>query len=64
MVYAGSAGLVLDGEDGDDSEKILEALNRLQAGGSTAGGEGIELAYKIAKDHFKKKGNNLSLIHI
>lgn len=62
VVYAGSAGVVLDGEDGDEPEKILSALEQLQAGGSTAGGEGIELAYRIAKDHFKKKGNNRVII--
>lgn len=58
VVYAGNAGLVLDGANGDESDDILEALDRLQAGGSTAGGEGIELAYAVAKDHFIKKGNN------
>lgn len=58
VVYAGSAGVVLDGADGDDSDKIMQALDNLQAGGSTAGGEGIELAYKIANEHFIKKGNN------
>lgn len=62
VVYAGSAGVVLDGEDGDEPEKIINALEQLQAGGSTAGGEGIELAYKIAQDHFIKKGNNRIII--
>ncbi|MES2513141.1 MAG: VWA domain-containing protein [Bacteroidota bacterium] len=58
VVYAGNAGVVLDGADGDEPEKIINAFDQLQAGGSTAGGEGIELAYKLAKDHFIKKGNN------
>lgn len=58
VVYAGAAGVVLDAEDGDAQEKISAALENLQAGGSTAGGEGIELAYKLAEDNFIKKGNN------
>lgn len=58
VVYAGSAGVILDGADGDDVNEIMQALDNLQAGGSTAGGEGIELAYKIANEHFIKKGNN------
>jgi len=58
VVYAGAAGVVLKPTSGDDKNKILEALNNLQAGGSTAGGEGIELAYKIAQKNFIKDGNN------
>lgn len=58
VVYAGAAGVVLDSEDGNDQEKILAALEALDAGGSTAGGEGIELAYKLAESNFIKKGNN------
>lgn len=58
VVYAGAAGVVLKPTHGDNKEKIKKALNKLQAGGSTAGGEGIELAYKIAKKHFIKNGNN------
>ena len=58
VVYAGSAGLVLDGAEGADKENIMSALNRLEAGGSTAGGEGIELAYKIAEKYFVEGGNN------
>ena len=57
-VYAGSAGLVLPPTPGSDSRTIIEALDRLQAGGSTAGGAGIQLAYRIAKDNFLKDGNN------
>lgn len=58
VVYAGAAGVVLKPTSGDQKEKILNALYNLQAGGSTAGGAGIELAYKLAEKHFKKRGNN------
>lgn len=58
VVYAGAAGLVLESTSGGNKNTILEALDRLQAGGSTAGGEGIRLAYEVAKQHFKKEGNN------
>lgn len=58
VVYAGAAGLVLPSTPGDQKEKIMEAINRLSAGGSTAGGAGIELAYKVAKEHYIPNGNN------
>lgn len=58
VVYAGAAGLVLEPTDGNDKKKIMDALDQLQAGGSTAGGAGIELAYKVAKEQFVKGGNN------
>ncbi|MBP7174765.1 MAG: VWA domain-containing protein [Thermoclostridium sp.] len=58
VVYAGSSGVVLEGARGDEKEKILEALDRLEAGGSTAGGEGIEKAYEIAKKYYINGGNN------
>jgi Ca-activated chloride channel family protein len=58
VVYAGNAGLVLPSTPGSNKTKIKEAINGLEAGGSTAGGEGIELAYKIAKENFIKEGNN------
>jgi Ca-activated chloride channel family protein len=58
VVYAGAAGLVLPSTDGSQKEEILQAIERLEAGGSTAGGAGIELAYKIAKENFVKEGNN------
>ncbi|SIQ75999.1 vWA domain-containing protein [Maribacter ulvicola] len=58
VVYAGAAGVVLAPTSGNNREKIMSALNNLEAGGSTAGGEGIELAYKLAEKHFKKNGNN------
>lgn len=58
VVYAGNAGLVLPSTPGSDKETILNALESLEAGGSTAGGAGIQLAYKIAKEHLIKGGNN------
>lgn len=58
VVYAGNAGVVLPATPGNQKTKILAAIDRLQAGGSTAGGQGIELAYKIAKQNFLKSGNN------
>lgn len=58
VVYAGAAGLVLPSTPGSDKAKILEALNNLSAGGSTAGGAGIKLAYKVAQENFIKNGNN------
>ena len=56
--YAGAAGTVLPSTPGNQTSTIKDALDNLQAGGSTAGGEGIKLAYKIAQDHFIKGGNN------
>ncbi len=58
VVYAGSAGLVLPSTSGKDKAKILEAIQQLEAGGSTAGGAGIKLAYKTALKNFQKGGNN------
>ncbi len=58
VVYAGAAGLVLPATPGNQREKIMNALNNLNAGGSTAGGAGIKLAYKIALENFIKEGNN------
>lgn len=58
VVYAGAAGLVLPPTSGDEKKTILNALDKLSAGGSTAGGEGIMLAYKIAEENFIKGGNN------
>lgn len=58
VAYAGSAGLVLPATSGSEKAKILVALDKLEAGGSTAGGEGIKLAYKIATDNLMKSGNN------
>jgi Ca-activated chloride channel family protein len=58
VVYAGNAGLVLPSTSGTQKEKIISTLEHLEAGGSTAGGEGILLAYKIAKENFNANGNN------
>jgi Ca-activated chloride channel family protein len=58
VVYAGNAGLVLPATAGDQKEKINTAIDNLSAGGSTAGGAGIMLAYKVARENFKKGGNN------
>ena len=58
VVYAGAAGLVLPSTPGKEADKILTALEQLQAGGSTAGGAGIKLAYKVAKENFIADGNN------
>ncbi len=58
VVYAGAAGVVLSPTSGDQKEDILAALDALEAGGSTAGGEGIELAYNLAQQHLIPGGNN------
>lgn len=58
VVYAGAAGLVLPPTKGSDKPRIKEAFDQLQAGGSTAGGAGIKLAYKMAREHFIQQGNN------
>jgi Ca-activated chloride channel family protein len=58
VVYAGSAGLVLPSTSGADKQKIKDAIDNLEAGGSTAGGAGIQLAYKTARENFVKGGNN------
>lgn len=58
VVYAGAAGLVLPSTPGDQKVKIKDAIDNLNAGGSTAGGAGIKLAYKIARERFIKEGNN------
>jgi Ca-activated chloride channel family protein len=58
VVYAGAAGVVLDATAGSDKRTILHALDNLEAGGSTAGGAGIRLAYDIARENFRTGGNN------
>ncbi len=58
VVYAGAAGLVLPSTSGADKDTIVAALDRLRAGGSTAGAAGIELAYKVAQENFLENGNN------
>ncbi|MEO1630408.1 MAG: YfbK domain-containing protein, partial [Bacteroidota bacterium] len=61
-VYAGAAGVVLEPTSGADKETILEALDRLEAGGSTAGGQGIRLAYQLARQQFDAEKNNRVLL--
>jgi Ca-activated chloride channel family protein len=58
VVYAGAAGLVLESTPGTEKTEILAALDKLQSGGSTAGGAGLKLAYKVAQENFKEEGNN------
>ena len=58
VVYAGASGVVLPPTSGENKTIILNALNNLQSGGSTAGGAGIELAYNLAQENFVKEGNN------
>lgn len=58
VAYAGSAGLVLPSTDGGEKGSIHAAIEELEAGGSTAGGEGIVLAYKVARESFVEGGNN------
>ncbi|KFF02411.1 vWA domain-containing protein [Flavobacterium reichenbachii] len=58
VVYAGAAGMVLAPTSGDEKKTIIDALDKLQSGGSTAGGAGIELAYNIAAENYIKSGNN------
>jgi len=58
VVYAGAAGLVLPPTSGLDKTAIKDAIDKLESGGSTAGGAGIKLAYKTAKENFAKGGNN------
>lgn len=58
VVYAGEAGVVLPSTSGSNKQKIREALDELTAGGSTAGGAGIQLAYDIARKNYIRKGNN------
>lgn len=58
VVYAGAAGTVLEPTPGNDTKTIKKALDRLQAGGSTAGSKGIELAYELAEQNLIQGGNN------
>ncbi|MBK7407034.1 MAG: von Willebrand factor type A domain-containing protein [Saprospirales bacterium] len=58
VVYAGAAGLVLPMTSGAYKDVIREAIGKLNAGGSTAGGQGIQLAYSVAAAHFLPEGNN------
>ncbi len=58
VTYAGTAGVLLPATSGKDKHRILAAIDSLRAAGSTAGGEGIQTAYRIAKENFRKGGNN------
>ena len=58
VVYAGAAGCVLPSTNGANKQAILSSLEHLNAGGSTNGGQGIQLAYSIAKEHFIEGGVN------
>jgi Ca-activated chloride channel family protein len=58
IVYAGSSGLVLPSTPGNQKEKINAALERLHAGGSTAGSAGLKLAYQVAEENYIEEGNN------
>jgi len=58
VVYAGAAGLVLESTPGTAKAKILASLEQSQSGGSTAGGAGLKLAYKVAQENFIEEGNN------
>ena len=58
VVYASATGLVLKSTSGEDKRAIKDSINKLEAGGSTAGGAGIKLAYQVAADNFIKGGNN------
>ncbi|MBI5917279.1 MAG: von Willebrand factor type A domain-containing protein [Bacteroidetes bacterium] len=62
VVYAGAAGLVLPSTSGQGKQKIREAIDNLEAGGSTAGAAGIKLAYQTARENFAKEGNNRVII--
>lgn len=62
VVYAGASGLALPATKVGDKQRILEAIAALQAGGSTAGAQGIELAYEVASKEFIKNGNNRILL--
>ncbi|MFO0632020.1 MAG: DUF3520 domain-containing protein [Nannocystaceae bacterium] len=58
MVYAGASGIVLDSSPGTDKGRIRGALQNLESGGSTNGGAGIELAYRVAEHNFIEGGSN------
>jgi Ca-activated chloride channel family protein len=58
VVYAGAAGLVLPPTSGAEKATILAAIDRLEAGGSTAGGAGLKLAYDVARENYQPEGNN------
>jgi len=58
VVYSGEVALKLPSTPGNEQQRIKDAIDELQAGGSTAGGAGIKMAYRIARENFKRNGNN------
>lgn len=58
VVYAGASGVVVEGVRGDDKDQLMAAINALEAGGSTAGSQGIEKAYELARTYYIPGGNN------
>ncbi len=58
VVYAGAAGVILEPTSGKNKKDIVDALDKLNAGGSTAGGAGLKLAYKLAHENLLTDGNN------
>ena len=64
VVYAGAAGVVLLPTNGSEKREILEALDNLEAGGSTAGGAGLSLAYQLAKMNYDSKANKIGRAHV
>jgi Ca-activated chloride channel homolog len=62
VVYAGTSGLALPSTPGDRKPEILGAIDNLEAGGSTNGGEGIQLAYRVARENFVEGGTNRVLL--
>lgn len=58
VTYAGYEAVVLDGEPGDHTSVIIDALDSLEAGGSTAGAAGIKKAYELARKYYINGGNN------
>jgi Ca-activated chloride channel family protein len=58
VAYAGNSGLVLPSTPGSDKREIMNAIDRLESGGSTNGGQGIQLAYQVAQENFIRGGNN------
>lgn len=58
VVYSGDTGVILNGAEGSEKNLILDKINSLSAGGSTAGASGIELAYSLAEENLIKNGNN------
>lgn len=58
VAYAGAAGLVLPPTPGSQQNDIIQAIDRLESGGATAGGAGLRLAYSVAQQNFQKQGNN------